>query len=99
MKVEDEHPVSRLTCGRVLSSRFATVPSFGGIMKKFARKTPRTLEITCRTGKPILVTFFVLFLFPILHAVAAPATPGRLELHQGWALQSSCKATQGGEVI
>jgi exo-1,4-beta-D-glucosaminidase len=68
-------------------------------MKKFARETTPTLEITCRTSKPIFLTFFVLFLFPILHAAAAPATPGRLELHQGWALQSSCKATQGGEVI
>jgi exo-1,4-beta-D-glucosaminidase len=67
-------------------------------MKKHARET-RTPEITGGASKPALAMLFVLFLVSILHSVAAADTSGRLELHQGWALQSSCKATHGGELL
>jgi exo-1,4-beta-D-glucosaminidase len=57
-----------------------------------------TLQVISLTSK----TFFspVVLLCALCHVVpATAATTTRVDLHQGWALQSSCKATQGGEVL
>ena len=61
-------------------------------------ETKSTLTISCGITKTMLLAFFVLT--PLLHSVPTAAmTPARLELRQGWALQSSCKVPQGGEVL
>src|SRR6516225_5753928 len=66
-------------------------------MEEFSCENTPTLEMICRTGKTVLLTLFVLF--PILRSASATATPARMELRQGWALQSSCKATEGGVAL
>jgi exo-1,4-beta-D-glucosaminidase len=69
-------------------------------MKEFQLDNTSVPGITCRTRKPVLLTLVVLFLFPILRSVPAlAATPKRMELHEGWTLQSSCKVSQGGEAL
>jgi exo-1,4-beta-D-glucosaminidase len=68
------------------------------IMKKSRYEYASTRDNAFRTSKAILMTFVIPSLFSILRpAQAAGAT--RMELHQGWVLQSSCKATQEGIVI
>lgn len=53
-----------------------------------------------RASVPILSTFPVMFLLAILYLPpCVAATPARIELHDGWALQSSCKTEERGEVI
>ena len=70
------------------------------MMKEFQLDNTSVPEITCRSRKPIFLTLVVLFLFPILRSVPAlAATPQRMELHEGWTLQSSCKVSQGGEAL
>jgi exo-1,4-beta-D-glucosaminidase len=66
-------------------------------MDEFSCDSTPALEMICRTGKTVLLTFFVLF--PILRSGSATATPSRMELRHGWTLQSSCKATEGGDVL
>jgi exo-1,4-beta-D-glucosaminidase len=49
---------------------------------------------------PAPIRWIVLLLFSLVCLASAGASEsGRMKLHDGWALQSSCKATQSGEVI
>jgi exo-1,4-beta-D-glucosaminidase len=70
------------------------------IMKKLQYEKSPTWATAFRTYSAISVTFVVPFIFSILRPTpAAAATATRMELHQGWTLQSSCKVSQGGEVL
>lgn len=53
-----------------------------------------------RANLPTGAIVFAVFFFAILWQTPCLGAPSsRIELHEGWALQSSCKATQGGSVF
>jgi exo-1,4-beta-D-glucosaminidase len=57
--------------------------------------TPRAKNLT---RKPLPLTFVLLL--SLFHAVPiVSAQTARMDLHQGWALQSSCKVKQSGEAL
>ena len=66
----------------------------------FIRKESHITSSSSRAALPIASVFVAIALVPIFYSLPLSAeTPTSINLHEGWALQSSCKVQQRAEIL